>query len=242
MISFSDITPTISQVYQYTYSNPKTKTRFEYMKRDVLKTRVRIEKRTVYKKNHESKFNDPEERLLIKSFSYPQYYPYTKVKSKRALKQRKIRHEYDCTILIQNTPNGYSFWDSKIRWHLGSFRKWQDNVPQNKVKSIFNKTRERLERKYAKLPPKERKLAIKKECDKIRQRAEYLDKGDYNSRVNGLNGDYVFRLAPLQLKFDCGYGKVYYTECPKDISFPFFTKHDLRIIEYLLRSGIVKYK
>ena len=242
MIEFTSRTPTIAQIYQYTYSNPKVRNRFDYMERDVLKTRIKIEKRTVYKKNKEGKFTTPEERLFICSFSNPQYYPYSKIKSKGAIKQRKIKHEYDIILCIQNTPNGYDYWNSKIVWRVGSLKKWQNNVPQNKVKTIYHETRERLERKYAKLPNKEKRLAINKEIDKIKKRATFLDKGDFNSRINGINGDCYFRSYPLQLKYDALYGRCYHMELPDNIEYCFFDKHMIGCINFLLKKGIIKYK
>ena len=92
MIEFKENTPTIAQVYQYTYLNRHTFTRFFNEERDVLKTRIRIERRITYRKNKEGKFTVPYERLLIKSYSYPQYKPYISVKSKNAKKQRTIKH------------------------------------------------------------------------------------------------------------------------------------------------------
>ena len=244
MIEFKSNTPTIAQIYQYTYSNKTVRNRFDYMERDVLKTRIKITKRTVYRKNKEGKFTSPEERLYVESFSNPQYYPYTKIKTKGAKRQRKIRHEYDCIFAIQ--PYGenkiYSFWNSKIVFRIGSQKKWQENVPQNKVKTIYNSTRDKLERKYSKLPTKEKQLMIKKECDKIRKRAIYLDKGDFNSRVNGLNGDFYFRDAYIMQRYSCLYGRCWYSQKYQGIEYPFFPKHAIAIINYLLRRGILKYK
>ena len=242
MIEFKSNTPTISDIYQFTYSNRIVRNRFEYKERDIVKTKIKITRRTVYKKNKEGQFTAPEERLHIESFSYPNYPPYTKIKSKCAKKQRKIRHEYSIICCIQNTTNGYNFWNSKIIWRVGSFKKWQENVPQNKVKTIYKSTRDRFERKYAKLPIKERQSAIKKECDKIRKNSTYLDKGDYNSRVNGINGDFYFRVSPLAIRYNCLYGRCYHTELPKDIKFVFFDKHTLYLIEWLMKRGILKYK
>ena len=246
MIEFTSKTPTISQIYQYTYSNPSVWNRFEYADRDVLKTKIKIERRLVYRKNKEGKYSTLDERLIIHTESFPNYPPYSYIKTKGAKKQRKIRHEYTATYCISKDENGnYNYWTSKIRWHLGSFRKWVDRPPQSKIKSIYRETYARLERKYRKLTPIKRKEMIRREVEHIKKRATYLDVGDWNSRVNGLMGDFVFRVAPLQLKFDCGYGRIWYTDLPKGENspqFPFFTKHDIKIIGYLLRYGILKYK
>lgn len=242
MIEFKSNTPTISQVYQYTYKNRHTYSRFFNEERDVLKTKIKIEKRTVYKKNKENKWMTPEERLYVRSESFPQYGKYLSVKTKGAKKQRKIRHQYDIILLIQNTPNGYDFWNSKICWHVGSFKKYPKYIPQNKVAQIHGDTRARLEKKYGKLPQKKKNEMIRRDIESIRKRSKYISDGDYVSRELGINGDYYFRVAPLQLNFACGYGKVWYTEKPRDILFPFFDKHMLGCIHALMRIGIIKYK
>ena len=242
MIEFTNRTPTIAQIYQYTYLNPKVRNRFEYMERDVLKTKVKITKRYVYRKNKEGKFSTPDEILFVSSTSNPQYYQYNKVKSKGSKKQRKIHHQYDCFFAFSKTKEGeYSFWNSKVIFRIGSQKKWQDAVPQNKIKTILKKTRERIEKKYEKLPSKEKAKAIKKELDKIRSRGKFLDIGDYNSSVNGINGDFYFRDAFIMKKFSCLYGKCYFNKS-SEFNFPFFPKHALMIIEVLLKKGIIKYK
>lgn len=243
MIEFKSNTPTIAEVYQYTYSNKTVRTRFANKKRDILPSKIKIEKRTVYKKNKEGEFTAPEERLFIYSESAPQYYPYNKVKTNGAKRQLKIRHHYDIIIAIQKTPSGnYSFWDSKIIWRVGSLKKYPKYIPQNKVKTIHNDTRQRIERKYAKLPLKEKRIAMEKEFNKIRKNSPYLNDGDYVSQEFGINGDNYFRDYPLQVKFNCLYGRCYHTDLPKDIAFPFFCKHALNMIEFLLKKGIIKYK
>ena len=243
MIEFKENTPTIAQVYQYTYLNRHTFTRFFNEERDVLKTRIRVERRITYRKNKEGKFTVPYERLLIKSYSYPQYKPYILVKSKNAKKQRTIRHEYDVIMCIQpyGDKNLYDFWNSKIIWRVGSFKKWK-NPPQSQIKSIYRETREKLERKYRKLPNNKKEEMIKKYITQHKKRAKYLDVGDWNSRINEICGDDYFRSYPLQVRQNALYGKAYFLDCPKDISSCFFSKHALAVIHLLLRRGIIKYK
>lgn len=243
MIEFKYNTPTIAQVYEYTYMNKQTKSRFENEKRDILVTKIKVEKRIVYKKNKEGKFTTPDERLLIHSESCPQYYPYQKVKSKRAMKQRKIHHEYDVTMILQKSTitNDYNYWESKIIWRVGSLKKWPKSVPQNKVKTIFKETRNRLEKKYSKLPQKEKEKKIKKEVDKIRERAKYLNVGDYVAQELGINGDFYYRCSPIMERLDCLYGRNWIDIMPKGISYAFFDKHSLAVINFLLKRGIIKY-
>ena len=190
MIEFTNKTPVIADVYRYTYLNPHTYNRFEYAKRDIVKTRIHLERRITYRKNKEGRYSVPSERLLIKSYSYPQYRPYLSIKTKKAKKQRTIRHEYDVIMCIQpyGDKNEYSYQYSKIIWRVGSFKKWQ-KPPQSKIKSVYKETREKLEKKYNKLPLKEKKKAIKEQIDKIKRRGEYLDVGDFCSRSLGICGD-----------------------------------------------------
>ena len=243
MIEFTNRTPTIAQVYQYTYSNPKTRSRFENEERDILKSKVKIQKRTVYKRNKENKQMTAEERLYIYTESTPQYYPYSKVKSKGAIKQRKIHHQYDTILLIQKDSNGeYNFWNSKIVWRVGSFKKYPKVIPQSKVKQIHHETRERLEKKYSKLPMKEKRIAINKELDKIRKRAKYLSDGDYVAQEYGIMLDVYFRDHFIQKQFDCLYGRCWHNEETQGIDLPFADKHLLAILHFCMKKGIIKSK
>lgn len=243
MIEFTDRTPTIAQVYNYTYSNKYIRNRFKYEKRDILISKIKIEKHIVYRKNKEGKFTAPDERLMIHSESAPQYYPYFKIKSKEAKKQMKIKHQYDCIFCIQKTDEGvYDFWKSKIIWHVGSFKKYPNKIPQSKVATIHGDTRLKLEKKYANLSNKERKEKIKDEIKKIKSKAKYLCDGDYVSRELGINGDFYFRASPLLLKNDALYGKCWYNKLDSHIKFCFFDKHSIGVLYVLLHKKIIKYK
>lgn len=246
MIEFTNKTPTIADVYRYTYLNPHTYNRFEYAKRDIVKTRIHLERRITYRKNKEGRYSVPSERLLIKSYSYPQYRPYLSIKTKKAKKQRTIRHEYDVIMCIQpyGEENEYLYQYSKIIWRVGSFKKWQ-KPPQSKIKSVYKETREKLEKKYDKLPQKEKKRAIKEQIDKIKSRGEYLDVGDFCSRSLGICGDDYWRSFPNQVKHDALYGRAYNLDCSKGIkgiNYCYFSKHAIALVNFLLRKGIIKYK
>ena len=245
MIHFSEKTPTIAQIYLYTYQNPHTWNRFDYAERDVLKTRIKITQRKVYRKNKEGKYSTPDELICLESVSTPQYYPYTTVKTKGAKKQRKIHHQYDCFFAFSKDENGqYTYQGSKIIFRIGSFKKWVDKPPQNQIKSVYRDTMNKLERKYRKLSPTKRKEMIRRDVEHIRKVGRYLDVGDWNSQVKGLNGDFVFRVAPLAEKYSCLYGRSYFKELPRDdyATFVFFPKHAISIINFLLKRGIIKYK
>ena len=243
MIEFKPNQPTIAEIYRYTYSNPKTRTRFEYMKRDIIKTKVKIERRTVYKRSKENKLLTPEERLFVRSFSHPNYSPFSYLKSRGAKKQRKITHQYDIVLCIGKTEEGiYSYWNSPIVWRIGSQKKYPKTVPQNKVKTIFRSTREKLERKYRNLPKKQKDEAIKKEIKKIKERSPYEDVGDYCSRELGIMLDAYFRDFYIMKKFSCLYGKLWYDKPNPDVLMPFFDKHCLFLVGWLMMKGILKYK
>lgn len=243
MVEFKENTPTISQIYQYTYSNPKLRNRFEYMKRDVLPTKFKIEKRTTYKRNKENLQLTPSERIFVFSQSAPQYRPYSSVKTKGAKRQLKIRHDYDIILCIQPTEDGtYSFWRSKMIWRCGSFKKVPKNIPQNKVKTIHADTKKRIERKYAKLLPKEKKIAMNKEFEKIRRNSPYLNDGDYLAQEYHIMLDFYYRDAYIMSKFNCLYGRCWWTEPCKGVDFPYADKHVLNCLNQLLKRGILKYK
>ena len=242
MVEFKDNTPTISQIYQYTYMNRSVRSRFVYEKRDVLRSKVYIQKRITYKKNKEGKFTAPTERLLIHTESTPQYYPYVKVKSKRALKQRKIHHEYDCVFIIQKDQNDeYNYWNSKVIFRIGSNKKYPKTIPQNKIKTNKKETRERIEKKYSKLPYNERKIKMSKEFEKIRKRGIYLNASDYVAQVYGINGDFYFRDAYIMAKYSCLYGRSWYNQPCTEVRFPFFPKHAIACVNFLLKKNIIKY-
>lgn len=241
MIEFTSNTPTIAEVYNYTYSNKITKTRFFYEERDVLKSKFKIQKRIVYKKNKEGKFTTPDERLFIYSESAPQYSPY--IIKKRGGRQLKYRHSYDIIMCIQKSEDGkYDFWKSKIIWRTGSQKKIPNNIPQNKVKSVLKRTRDRLEQKYKKLSVRERKSVLSKEFEKIRKNGKYLNTGDYLACEFGIMLDAYMRDYFIQSKFDCLYGKSYYNKPTKGINFPFGDKHWLMCIDLLMKKGIIVYR
>ena len=178
----------------------KFKNRFEYRERDVLK-KVVVIKQTVL---HPDRPNEPTLTLVCKSFSYPNYSPYNN-HVKNGGKQRKTKHQYDQTLSIETDSNGqFSMESTNWKYRLGSQKKWQDNVPQNKVKTIYRKTLskwkkdyekdvENIKKKYTGEIKKKKLIEAKKKYDKRktdhRKSAPYLDKGDFNSRVNGINGD-----------------------------------------------------
>lgn len=242
MIEFKSNTPRFEQVFQYTLRT-KLNTRFEYSKRDILPSKMKVTRRITYKKNKEGKYTTPDEMLVITSWSAPQYQPYLKAKGKNAKKQMTIKHNYDIYLAIQTTNDGIFSWNnSKIIWRVGSYKKWQSKPSQKYIKSIYTETREKLYNKYKKKykTEKEIKAHVKEDCDKIRKNAKYLDVGDYNSRVNGINGDNYYRDYFIQKQYNCLYGNCFYKQSYKGVDYPFFCKHMLALCAFLLKKGIVK--
>lgn len=246
MVRFRSNTPTISQVYQYTYRNKLTKTRFEYADRDVLPSRIKIQNRKVFsvKALEKESKSAPREVITITSVSAPQYYPYTKMKDKRYKKQMKIKHEYPITIVLQPKSDGsYSYWDSKIIWRIGSYQK-PTKPSQKFVKTIYSETRERLNKRFERKfkTKKEVKDAVDKEIEKIKKSAPYLNVGDYLARTKKIYLDSVYRNYYNQKKFNCLYGTTSGAVTqPKGIIYPFFEKHILVILSWCIKHGIIKY-
>jgi hypothetical protein len=236
-LSIKKSTPTIGQILQYTYNVKEN--RFDYMERDVLK-KVTITLKHTYNKEKlkQSKASMPDQKLEIKTSSYPQYPPYNV--SKDGKKQKKIKHHYDITIVIQkNLKTGEFDMGSKIIWRVGSFKKWK-HPNQRMVKSIQEDTKKVLKRRYKDDPAK-----YKKAIEHIKRSGKYLNEGDYNSQVNGINGDFYYRVMPLAYVFNCLYGPATQTEFStqqgdKNLILPFFDKHMLRVILFLLQKGILK--
>lgn len=225
--TFYEDSPTIKQIWLYTYQHMET--RFDYRDRDVLK-RISVQTVKTYTRDRN---NMPETKYIIESYSYPQYKPYSKVKGKLSKKQRKIKHHYQTIIQLENLT-----WDSRIRWHVGSFKRWPNDkkIPWTKIKAIHSSIREKYYKKYGK-GTKEYKKAIKDH----KKKAEYLDVGDYISQVLGLNGDFYYRGMPLANRYGCHFGMCWNKEVSDDTpDYVFFGKHELRILEILMKKKIIK--
>jgi hypothetical protein len=230
---------TIKQIILYTWKNLRIRNRFFFSQRDILPTKIKIIKKHIYqpmKKGTESF----DERLEIQSMSAPQYKPYTNYTKGR--KQLKYKHQYDCVISIQKDSKGKYSFDSKIKWRLGSFKKWVDKPSQSFIKTVYRETTNKLKKKY---PKKEQYSKYIEEIKKIRTRGKYLNVGDYNAMMNGINGDEYFRNYYLQYINDCLFGPIYSKERnsrePK-IKFPFMGKHMIATIFFLIKKGIIEHQ
>lgn len=239
MISFENIpdTLTIGAIYQYTWRYLNT--RFTNADRDILPSKMRIAQRRKYKRNKEGFYTTPEELLTVSSWSAPQYYPYNKIKGKESSKQMKIKHYYRIYIVISLSDGDIYSFNSKIIWRVGSYKR-PVTPPQEKVKTIYKETVEKLNHKYRNEKVSVREKYIARDIKRIKKSAEYLDYGDYNSRVRGINLDNYWRDYPVQNKFYCLYGPVLNREMPRKIKMPFFCKHMIVVLHLLLKRGILK--
>lgn len=226
-VTFDEDALDLNTVFQHTYQVYKN--RFDYRDRDVLKT-VKVQEIREYVQD---RLNQPEVRYKITTSSYPQYKPYTDVKGKRSKKQRKIKHQYDLVLVLENMT-----MDARFRYREGSQRKWPkyESAPWTKIKQLNSSVREKLQKKHGKNTE-----AYKKAVQKHKKQAKYLDFGDWVSKSKGINGDFYWRQAPRASRTGNLYG-MYWPEPGMDHEgIPFFGKHSLRVIMYLLKSGKLNY-
>ena len=232
MIEFNKCVLSIRQILQYTYKYFNN--RFDYYKRDILKTKITIKKVKQYKRNKEGKTSTPSEMLFISTKSAPQYKPYTNHLKSDNGKQMKYKHEYNHMIAIQpNEYNNYTL-DSKIIWRTGSMKKWEsdaDKIGQSELQCFTPRTKENIKKK---------KLS-KTEIEKLKKRYsknKYVSVGDFNAQERGIFGDDYYHNYTVQQKFCCLYGKNWEETEIKD-RLPFFNKHILAVIIALVKKGVI---
>jgi len=235
-------TPSFKQIWDYTYLYKKT--RFTNMDRDILPSKIKVTNRLVYKKNKEGKFSTPDEKLEIVSWSAPQYGEYLRQKSKKASRQLTIKHTYNLVLVLQKDILGEYSFESKVMWRVGSNKKWDSTPPQSKIKTIYHSTREKLKKKHTnKKTGKLDKVEYNKAIELIKKKGKYISVGDYNSQERGIMADFYFRIQPLCHAYSCLYGPVTQDKFHADAgSYPFFDKHTLGVILYLIKRGIIKNK
>ena len=222
---------TLRQLLNLTKQHEQFRNRFDNRDRDVIK---RITIKEVRELSY-SKPGAPTIKYVIETYSYPQYPPYSGLIDVRRGRQtqRRIRHEYDTVLELDRLSIDTIHW--KMR--LGSGRKWVRRPPQSQVKQIYRETMRKWRRQF-----KGKKLREK--IQKHKKSAKYLDVGDYNSQVLGINGDFTFRCAWAYYVHGHLFGRQYYGNIPSRITNPhavmFATKHTINILEVLMRRGILK--
>lgn len=122
---------TLKQLMQITYKYYYS--RFDYMKRDVVKSAIKVTQISVYDGKNPG---EARTRFLIKSSSYPQYRPYFTGFDKRGRKiryQRTYKHTYDIILQLDKLSLNCPF---KMR--IGSARMYNFNPPKNLIRSKKN--------------------------------------------------------------------------------------------------------
>ncbi len=201
--------------------------RYIYRKRDVVKKILIKEVREIDRHDLEG---EPRKRTkyVIESKSFPQYYPYFTQKDSRGRSrryQRTTSHHYDINLEMDRLSINTYYWSGR----LGSGKIWNTSPPQSQIKAIYPANKKRWST--------QRKIAHKK-------KAKYLDIGDWNSKVQGINADFIFRQSFARYISGHLWGRNYYGNQPASIKNPqsivFFTKHEINLIEMLLQKGILK--
>lgn len=233
---------TIKKIIDITHKHYRN--RFDYKDRDVLK---KITVKEVKEVERHDIPNKPRvyTKYVIESYSYPQYPPYYTGRDKRGRStqyQRSIKHQYDVTFEMDKLSLNTKNWTSRV----GSGKIWKTDPPQSQIKSLYPKTKRLLKRKANRLgnTQKEKNREYKKLVEKHKKSAQYLDVGDWNSRTQGLNGDWIFRCDYAYYAHGHRFGKNYYGNVSASIRNPngivFFTKHQLSVLENLMNRGILK--
>jgi hypothetical protein len=212
-------TYTIRQVLNFT--RQYVPNRFSYRSRDVIK-RITVQRVTNLSPDRPG---EPSVKYRIITYSYPQYGNYLKQKGPKAKQQRTIRHQYDTVFEVDRLSVDTVHW----RMRVGTGRDWVEKPPQKAIKQIY---------------PENRKRWDKKRITRHRKTAKYLDVGDYNARVKGINADFCFRCAYAYWRAGHLYGDPRKARQPSNVTNPkyimFFTKHAIHIIETLLANGVLK--
>ena len=216
---------TIKQILQVTQQYAPN--RYIYRKRDVVK-KILI-KEVIEVERHDLE-GEPRKRTkyVIESKSFPQYYPYFTQKDSRGRSrryQRTTSHHYDINLEMDRLSINTYYWSGR----LGSGKIWNTSPPQSQIKAIYpaNKKRWSAQRKAA-----------------HKRKAKYLDTGDYNSQVNGINADFIFRCSYSWWLHGHLFSRNYFGNVPAQVTNPqsimFLPKHMINLIEMLLQKGILK--
>jgi hypothetical protein len=214
----------IKELMQLTYESSEFNNRYDYALRDCLKSIV-IEQRTSLKVD---RLNQVSIKFRIKSFSYPQYHPYlvnNKDKRGRTIKwQRSVKHQYNIVLEL----NRLSINTKVFKMRVGS-QAYPAKAPQNLIQSIY---RENL------------KVWSKEKIKRHREiKKPYLNSGDWESSVLGINQDWLYRSEWIFSKLNLLYGVCRPQTAPVETHssmLPFLNKHILNLLQVLMRKGILK--
>lgn len=213
---------TLKQVLQFTQMFVPN--RYVYRRRDVVK-RIKIKEIREFDPDRKKA---PIIRYVIESKSWPQYYPYLTRKDPRGRTrkyQRTTAHHYDIVLELAELSINTPAWTGRV----GSGKLWRKRPPQSAVKTIY---------------PVNRRRWSKARIEAHRKRAKYLDVGDWNSQVQGLNGDFIFRCSYAWWTHGHLFGRNYFGNVPARKTNPqnvvFAPKHFINVIEVLMNRGILE--
>lgn len=191
----------------------KYKNRFTYMKRDLINT-IYLRK---IKKFDPKDLDHPTYLLEFISTSTPQYKPYLTVRRTGYYKKGKKTYERKSQRLWKHRYNVYL----RIYDKYGSIntKAWKIRLGEDKKWRKFSK-------QYIR--------------SKKNPQGKYLNQSDANSRILGLNGDWIFLASyffrEANLSYNCSHtGWVK----PKKGTHIFFPKHCLALINLLLQAKIL---
>lgn len=241
---------TLREILNNTYHS-KYKTRFDYAERDVLKTIVLVKETILHPDQKEA----PTITYTFRSYSYPSYGVY--MKHTNASKQRKYKHQYNQILTIAANEDGtFSLDTAHWKYRLGSQKKWESKPSQRKVKTLYRETAAKWKDEYTvacekvknkKISQVEKDKQLKrlksdytKKIDEHKKKAEYLDVGSYNAEVNFINGDFYFRCQSTYQYFNHLYGRNTYPEGEIDQIYIFTPKHLIRLLNALIKLGLIK--
>lgn len=212
---------TLEEVIKRTYD--EWENRFDFYKRDLVK-RITIKEVKTYTPD---RLNVPTTKYVVETKSWPQYRPYYTAKDSRGRPrkyQRTTSHTYDTVMQFDRLSVKTRNWKARV----GSGRKWNSRPSQSQIHSIY---RDNLKRWS-----KEKIAAHRKKKHK------YLDVGDYNAQVNGINGDFAFRCSHAYWKHGHLFGNSYKKEEVSQWN-PraevFLPKHLINILTILMQKGIL---
>lgn len=217
-------TYTIAEVLKMTSQSKRFKNRFKYRKRDRIQS---IQVKTIAYLQPDRR-GAPSVRYEVRSQSKPRYKPYLYKSKSGRWRRRNITHEYDIVFNADRLSINTRNWSIR----LGSGKKWNKSPPQNQVKSVYRENRRRWSREQ---------IAKHK-----RRKNLYLDVGDWNSRVKGINGDWLFRFAYVYKANGHLFGRDYnnlYPPVDKNTNPNMIfalPKHLINFFEVLMIEGVLK--
>lgn len=215
-------------------------TRFEYRDRDVLR-RVTIKQRKEINANHPER---PQYYYKIVTYSYPQYGNYLRMTGRRGRQrqyQRTVRHQYDNILELDRLSLNTYNW----KYRLGSQKKPIKKPPQKHIKQLYKETRDNYKKKANRRgnTQQEKRRIYKELVERHKRNAKYLDAGDYNSQILGINQDFYYRAQWAFYVHGHLYGLMVVKKPSNQTNpkaLPFFPKHAIHLIEELMQKGILK--